>query len=354
MSREMQIRSYTVAGQTFTVALEEPWHFMTYTPVVAERIRRAAAGEVLDIEPIRAGDDVPARTYVTRKEELPADMDRYTLDFSQYEPFAEQGQAESLFTLRIQAAYPQWLEEVLQDRSVLQEILRVDNQLPWYYIFRLPDVRTLYEFEPTPGKIAGYLVVDKGDRDADYFPAPNLGPYSTMHQISTVLMILYTYNTALNGTLLMHASTVRLAGKAYVFLGTSGTGKSTHSRLWLENIAGTELLNDDNPVIRVTDQGVRVYGSPWSGKTPCYRKVEAPIGGIVRLEQAPKNEVQKIAGIKAYANVIASAASIRWRKDIMDALSKTAEAVVTLSPCWHLKCLPDADAALTCQQAVIA
>ena len=38
MSREMQSRSYTVAGQTFTVALEEPWHFMTYTPVVAERI----------------------------------------------------------------------------------------------------------------------------------------------------------------------------------------------------------------------------------------------------------------------------------------------------------------------------
>ena len=354
MSREMQTRSYTVAGQTFTVALEEPWHFMEYTPVVAERIRRAAAGEVLGITPVRAGDDVPARTYVTAKEDLPADMDRYTLDFSQYEPFAEQGQAESLFTLRVRAAYPQWLEEVLQDRSVLQEILRVDNQLPWYYIFRLPDGRTLYEFEPTPGKIAGYLVVDKGDRDADYFPAPNLGPYSTMHQISTVLMILYTYNTALNGTLLMHASTVRFQGKAYVFLGTSGTGKSTHSRLWLKHIEGSELLNDDNPVIRVTGKDVRVYGSPWSGKTPCYRKVEAVIGGIVRLEQAPKNEVQKIAGIKAYANVIASAASIRWRKDIMDALSKTAEAVVTLSPCWHLKCLPDADAALTCKQAVTA
>ncbi len=315
MSREMQSRSYTVAGQTFTVALEEPWHFMTYTPVVAERIRRAAAGEVLDIEPIRAGDDVPARTYVTRKEELPADMDRYTLDFSQYEPFACDAPAQPLFSLRVQAAYPQWLEEVLQDRSVLQEILRVDNQLPWYYIFRLPDGRTLYEFEPTPGKIAGYLVVDKNDRDAEFFPAPNIGPYSTIHQISTVLMILYTYNTALNGTLLMHASTVRFQGKAYVFLGTSGTGKSTHSRLWLENIAGTELLNDDNPVIRVTDQ---------------------------------------VAGIKAYANVIASAASIRWRKDIMDALSKTAEAVVTLSPCWHLKCLPDADAAHTCQQAVTA
>ena len=191
MSREMQIRSYTVAGQTFTVALEEPWHFMTYTPVVAERIRRAAAGEVLDIEPIRAGDDVPARTYVTRKEELPADMDRYTLDFSQYEPFACDAPAQPLFSLRVRAAYPQWLQEVLKDRSILLEILRVDNQLPWYYIFRLPDGRTLYEFEPTPGKIAGYLVVDKGDRDADFFPAPNIGPYSTIHQISTVLMILY-------------------------------------------------------------------------------------------------------------------------------------------------------------------
>ena len=126
------------------------------------------------------------------------------------------------------------------------------------------------------------------------------------------------------------------------------------AQAYRRHIEGSELLNDDNPVIRVTGKDVRVYGSPWSGKTPCYRKVEAVIGGIVRLEQAPKNEVQKIAGIKAYANVIASAASIRWRKDIMDALSKTAEAVVTLSPCWHLKCLPDADAALTCKQAVTA
>lgn len=353
MSREMQIRSYTVAGQTFSVALEEPWRFMEYTPAVADRIRRAAAGEVLEIAPVRAGDDVPARTYVTAREELPADMNRYTLDFSQYEPFCTDA-ASPLFTLSVRAGYPEWLQTVLDDRTRLEEILRVDNQLPWYYIFRMPDGRTLYEFEPTPGKIAGYLVVDKGDRNAEYFPAPGLGPYHVIHQISTALMILYTYNTALNGTLLMHASTVRLNGQAYVFLGTSGTGKSTHSRLWLGNIAGAELLNDDNPVIRVTDQGVRVYGSPWSGKTPCYRKVEAPIGGIVRLEQAPKNEVVQIAGIKAYANVIASAASIRWRKDIMDALSKTAEAVVTHTPCWHLKCLPDADAAHTCQQAVTA
>ena len=127
----MQTRSYTVAGQTFTVALEEPWHFMAYTPVVADRIRRAAAGEVLDIAPVRAGDDVPARTYVTAKEELPTDMDRHTLDFSQYEPFTDQAQTEPVFTLRVRPAYPQWLEEVLQDRSVLQGSWLSTRRISW-------------------------------------------------------------------------------------------------------------------------------------------------------------------------------------------------------------------------------
>ena len=212
------------------------------------------------------------------------------------------------------------------------------------------DGNPVFEFR-FGGKTAGWLVCTPGYRNGIL----HLSGFHSKAALDDALMILFAMASACLGTVLFHSAVVSLDGRGYMFLGKSGTGKSTHARLWLQNIPGTELMNDDNPAVRVKPDGTAVvYGTPWSGKTPCYRKVEAVIGGIVRLEQAPKNEVQKIAGIKAYANVIASAASIRWRKDIMDALSKTAEAVVTLSPCWHLKCLPDADAALTCKQAVTA
>ena len=101
--------------------------------------------------------------------------------------------------------------------------------------------------------------------------------------VDTSLMLLYAMRSATGDTLLFHSSTVVKEGKAYLFLGKSGTGKSTHSGLWLKHIAGTRLLNDDNPVVYVTPEGTpMVSGSPWSGKTPCYKNEEYPVGGIVQ------------------------------------------------------------------------
>ena len=99
----------------------------------------------------------------------------------------------------------------------------------------------------------------------------------------------YTFNSGMNicfllataclDTVFVHASCVRFEGKAYLFLGKSGTGKSTHSRMWLDALEGVELMNDDHPVIRIGSDGHPVaYGSPWSGKTRCYKDVEAPVG----------------------------------------------------------------------------
>ena len=118
------------------------------------------------------------------------------------------------------------------------------------------------------------------------------GQYTKM-AIDNALMVLFALATADKGTVLFHAAVVSHQGRGYMFLGPSGTGKSTHARLWLKHIGGTELVNDDNPVVR---QGV-VYGSPWSGKTPCYRNVSYPLGGIVVLSQAPYNKIEQLGGI---------------------------------------------------------
>ena len=101
-------------------------------------------------------------------------------------------------------------------------------------------------------------------------------------------------------------------------------GKSTHASLWLRHIEDSELLNDDNPVVRIGHQGqVIVYGSPWSGKTPCYRNVSYPLGAIVVLSQAPYNKIQRLSGIQAYVSLVASISGKRWDAPIADGLHWT-------------------------------
>ena len=169
--------------------------------------------------------------------------------------------------------------------------------------------------------------------------------------ISNAMMLLYTFRTVRHDTLLVHASVIENDGGGYMFLGKSGTGKSTHTRLWRENIEGSTLLNDDNPVIRITDGEVYVYGSPWSGKTPCYINRRQPLKAIVRLSQAPYNRITRQSPLQAYASLMPSCSCMRWDHDSVEALHKSVEKVIMNVPGWHLECLPDADAARTSYEA---
>ena len=169
--------------------------------------------------------------------------------------------------------------------------------------------------------------------------------------ISNAMMLLYTFRTCPHDTLLVHASVIENDRGGYMFLGKSGTGKSTHSRLWLENIEGSTLLNDDNPIIRIIDGEAYIYGSPWSGKTPCYINRRLPLKAIVRLKQAPFNRITKQVPLKAFASLMPACSCMRWDHDSVENLYKTVEKVITQIPVWQLECLPDADAARTSYEA---
>lgn len=331
--------------------MEEPWRIMEYTPAVAERISRAARGEEIDIEPCRAGDDVPARTFIKQREELPEGCTRNDINLSQYEPFrCEECTPE--FTLTIRNEEPSW---IAQDRESGESklIISVDDTLPRYFIYKNGE-RTIFEFEAEEGNVVGILVLEEGARQGNFYPKAGRSAAGVLYQINTAAMIMFTYRGALDRTLLMHSSVVRHNGMANMFLGTSGTGKSTHSRLWLNNIEGCDLVNDDNPAVKVSEDGKRAYvhGTPWSGKTPCYRNLSVPVRAIVRLQQAPHNKISPLGGINAYVCIISSASSIRWDRKVMDGLTKTAELIVGCVKCRSLECLPDADAAYTCMKDI--
>ena len=171
--------------------------------------------------------------------------------------------------------------------------------------------------------------------------------------VNNAMMILYAFTTATRGTLEMHSSVIKNGGKGYMFLGKSGTGKSTHSNLWLKYIDGSVLLNDDNPILRADEDGViRVYGSPWSGKTPCYKNDCAQVGAIVRLNQFKENIITRSSIVEAYAAVYPSCSGFRAIRSIADGMHSTIEKVAIGVPCFTLNCLPDEEAAHVCHKAV--
>lgn len=172
--------------------------------------------------------------------------------------------------------------------------------------------------------------------------------------LNNALMIAYAFAGAHHDILLMHSSVTMNGGHGYMFLGKSGTGKSTHSSLWRQYIAGSDLLNDDNPAIRVPqdkDEAI-VYGTPWSGKTPCYRNLSTPIGAIVRLEQWPENIIRRENRLQAFASILSSCSTMMWDKPSYDAILATVSRAAERVPVFYLRCLPDEGAAQMCHEAV--
>lgn len=203
-----------------------------------------------------------------------------------------------------------------------------------------------------PAAADGLLRVCPGKAESELLLAASAGLRRKAFAVNSALLLLYAMHTACCDTLLIHASTVACRGRAYVFLGRSGTGKSTHSRLWLQQVEGARLLNDDNPVLRLEDGVVMVCGTPWSGKTPCYLNESLPLGAIVRLSRAPFNRIARLEGVAAYAALRPSASAMRWKREYADGLHRTLARLVACAPVYHLQCLPDGAAARLCHDTV--
>ena len=173
--------------------------------------------------------------------------------------------------------------------------------------------------------------------------------------IDNAAMLVYAFRTTGLKTLLFHSSVTMREGRAYMFLGHSGTGKSTHSQQWMNAFKDAELMNDDNPVVRLLEDGtVRVYGSPWSGKTPCYRNISAPVGALVQLAQAPHNEITRLRMSQAYPYILSSVSGLKILPQMMDSLYESIAQLLETVPVYKLECLPNTAAAEVCYEAVKA
>ncbi len=178
------------------------------------------------------------------------------------------------------------------------------------------------------------------------------GRVSRRFGLDTVLMFAFSFASSFHQTLLVHASTVRHRGVGYPFIASSGTGKSTQVSMWLRHIPDCDLLNDDNPIIRIEQGRAYIYGSPWSGKTPCYRNQKAPIGAVTRIDRATANSIEKLSTAQAFASLLPACSSMIWDKDVYNNTCGTIGKLIETAPSYILHCLPDKESALLCSKTI--
>lgn len=103
----------------------------------------------------------------------------------------------------------------------------------------------------------------------------------------------------------MHGASVAYRGKGYIFTAPSGTGKSTHIKLWMDNLGEqVTVVNGDKPVLRRTDDGFEVCGTPWAGKEGWKNNIKVPVGGICFITRGKENKIKRINPQDAFLRMI--------------------------------------------------
>lgn len=154
------------------------------------------------------------------------------------------------------------------------------------------------------------------------------------------------------GGMLLHASAVVMDGRAYLFSAPCGTGKSTHTKLWLEVFGDRAyILNDDKPAIRFEDGEWYAYGTPWSGKNDISVNTRVPVAGICFLRQAKENTIAPLGGAKAVFSLLEQTArptGAELREQLMELLDRLLAHV----PVWQMTCNMEPRAAVVSYEAM--
>ena len=153
-------------------------------------------------------------------------------------------------------------------------------------------------------------------------------------------------------TILMHGSCIAVDGEGYLFTAKSGTGKSTHTRLWREMLGEKAIMvNDDKPLIRISEDRATIYGTPWDGKHHLSTNCAVPLKAICILERAGQNTIRRVSKAEAYSTMLQQI----YRPSDSAVMMKTVtliERLLGVVDLWRLGCNMDPEAAEIAYQAM--
>ncbi len=221
----------------------------------------------------------------------------------------------------------------------------------------------IVEFEPRydmmKSRVKQYIY--NGEKDADitinlsekfYLDRQKENPHLSLSEVEAIYTATYFYTEIVKfDGVMLHASCVQYENYAYLFSANSGTGKSTHTHLWLKKFPTAEILNDDKPAIRYIDGKFYAFGTPWSGKNDESINTKTEIAGITFLSRAENNEIERVEGSSVTADFITQ--TVRpTNKNYMLQFMEILDKVLTVVPIYRLKCNMSLEAVETSYNAM--
>ena len=144
----------------------------------------------------------------------------------------------------------------------------------------------------------------------------------------------------------LHASAVARDGRAYLFSAKSGTGKSTHTRLWQQEFGpDTVVFNDDKPALRCLDGRWYAYGTPWCGKDGINENMKVPLAGICFLKQGKQNRIRRLSPQEALQKILGLTVWQRLPLEQLDLLLSHLDHLLANIPAFELENRPEPEAA---------
>lgn len=259
------------------------------------------------------------------------------------------------------------LNFLLQTRKHIQfpegELIS-DNTTPFKWLKKASDQDGYYVYlqEFGVGKIMVLADIERDWRNAvvtwyDYTGDTQQSIINSQAQIwpsvHNMMGMVFRYCLLRFEGLVIHASTLKWNGKGVMFAAPSGTGKSTHVKLWQKYITDVTILNDDTPAVRIINNRPFVFGTPWSGSSFLHSNEAAPLAAIVLLEQAQENVLSRLDDQDAVLRLMPRAFLPYFDHNLMNEALNIFETIISEVPVYLLQCRPDKQSVELVHQCLI-
>ncbi|MCI9079331.1 MAG: PqqD family protein [Lachnospiraceae bacterium] len=207
------------------------------------------------------------------------------------------------------------------------------------YIFTFPEEYGIYEMR-----------VSKDGSAADIYCTPSLTAEHASH-IFHALRFAFLITAQQHEMFVIHSASILYKGKAWLFSGCSGTGKSTHTALW-NKLYNTPVLNGDLNIISIKENFPITYGLPWCGTSGIFTTEAYPLGGIIFLRQAAANNVITLSNYDKALSLIQRLVSPSWDAMLLQKNLDFAERIIHKIPVYRLDCTKEPEAAYTIKKTI--
>lgn len=191
------------------------------------------------------------------------------------------------------------------------------------------------------------MLVDKTWEHAIIFPPLDFSCFEGF-----VCQLVYTHAVK-RRTLYFHSALIEWHGYGLMFLGPSGTGKTTQAELW-ERYKGACIINGDMVYVQESADEFLGWGSPWHGSSPYCENTNVPIHAMIVLKQSSENSIRELTGFEKVTAVSGSVFYPRWLENGMELCLGTLDHFLTKIPVYELSCRPDEDAVRLTEDTVFA